>query len=386
MDLDVYFHKSNSNNSKGLVLVIEDSLETGNAIAELLHSYGYESEVVGNVTAAINFLTQKTPDLILSDINLPEHSGSELFNETRRNSIWSEIPFIFISGVAGADLKHNSLSAGADDFLHKPIVPVELKASIEGRLKQYKSRKHNEKSRFENFRKRIIHTLSHEFRTPLVSITTGTELLLDEYKGLNDDQVETLLRSILKGGQRLERLVEDFMIMQQIDIGYAAKSFDQFKCKLSVSELVDLLNIKLRDYVKMQYPNAQLEIAIEPAAELKTMQLYPDQVIDSLFRFIDNGLKFSAPRSKVTVNISSDDNYCVFNIRDWGSGIDDTTSARLKCVKPFEQLNRDIYEQQGCGLGLSIASYFMSLHSAELTIAKAEDGKGTNVHIKMPLD
>ena len=367
------------------VLLIEDSVETANALSELLKNLGYGVDHVSDVKSAITYLTHKIPDVILCDLQLPSKSGEELFLETRKHNLWNEIPFVFITGSNDSSIKSKAIKIGADDLLRKPIDPSELKATLDGKLNNFRFRKEQERVRFDNFKKRIIHTLSHEFRTPLVAITTGTELLIDEYRILQDNQVITLLRSILKGGQRLERLVEDFMVMQQIDIGYAEKSFDQFKCKVPVSELFDLLNIKVSDYIKTQYANPDFQIEIDKSVEHKMLDIYVDQIIDALFRFIDNGLKFSAPNSKVHVNVSLVKKTCLVEIRDWGSGFMGNTNARLKSIQPFEQINRELYEQQGCGLGLSIASYFLSLHQAEVRILKPTDSTGTIIEVKIPL-
>jgi len=67
------------------------------------------------------------------------------------------------------------------------------------------------------FQRRMIETLSHEFRTPLVSINVGSELLLEQQ--LPDEQAKSVLRSIARGGARLQRLVEDFLLVQQIESG-----------------------------------------------------------------------------------------------------------------------------------------------------------------------
>lgn len=376
--------ESDSQIKQPTVLLIEDSEETSAALDILLKSLQFQTQVVSDVKSAIQILTKKVPDIILCDLQLPNHSGMDLFNETRKHSAWSEVPFVFITGSTNVDAKSSSLRLGADDFLKKPIDPSELKATLEGKLKLSQYRKDQEKVRFDNFKKRIIHTLSHEFRTPLVSITTGTELLIDEYKILNDDQVITLLKSILKGGQRLERLVEDFMIMQQIDVGYAEKSFEQYKCKVSVVEICDLLHMKVKDYIKTQYSNPDFQLRIDPRIEFKMLEVYADQVIDALFRFIDNGLKFSAPQSKVHISIAEKEGFCFIEVRDWGSGFAEGSQVALKCVQPFEQINRDVYEQQGCGLGLSIASYFLSLHRADVRIIRPENQTGTVVEIRLP--
>jgi len=260
--------------NRSLVLVVEDSIETGEAISHNLDCIGFNVKLVSSVKAAIEFLTRHSPDIILSDYNLPFKSGLDLFKETRKHPSWSEIPFLFISGDKDEAARDQSLKLGADDFLSKPIVPAELQAIIEGKLIKAKLRQEQEKSRFERFRKRIIHTLSHEFRTPLVSITTGTELLIDEYTALQDEQVKTLLQSILKGGQRLERLVDDFMVMQQIDVGYAEKSYRQFKGIISIRELVEFLEEKFSTDLLLQYPNAEITFNLSESVGSKSLEVF----------------------------------------------------------------------------------------------------------------
>jgi signal transduction histidine kinase len=380
---NLYFNSYRHDNNKGLILLIEDLVETAEAISEYLTLEGFIPRVVGDAKQAIQFLTHEIPDLIISDINLPHRSGLDLFKETRMHPSWREIPFIFISSDNKDETKHLSLSLGADSFLLKPFEPKELKSVVEGKLVQFRNRQETEKTRFNTLKKRIIHTLSHEFRTPLVSITTGTELLIDEYKSLEDEQVQLLLKSILKGGQRLERLVEDFMLMQQIDIGYAAKSFEQCKCILPFSELISGLKNGIEELCNNQYPSAQVEYEISKESENLRVEVFTEQFLDALIRLVDNGLKFSSPDHKVKVQILKKDGDLVFKVRDWGRGISDAKVNLENLIIAFEQLDRERNEQQGCGLGLNIASYFFSLHKAKISLAVPDDGIGAEISIAL---
>ena len=368
---------------KGSILLVEDLPETARAISELLESAGFSAQSVASVKDALNILKNDPPDLIISDLNLPLHSGLDLFHETRSHHNWREIPFVFISGESSEEIRQLGLSLGADSFITKPFQPNDLKAVVEGKLLQSKSRQERERNRFETLKRRIIHTLSHEFRTPLVSITTGTELLLEEYSSLKEEQVQTLLKSILKGGQRLERLVEDFMAMQQIDVGYAARSYDQYKAILPVSEVVDLLQNKTAGLCNGQHLGSTVNFDIDPGVLPLRMEVFPDQFVNAMLRLIDNGLKFSHQEKEVLVKVSKVDQDLVFIIRDWGKGLQNSSLNSEILGQAFEQIDRELNEQQGCGLGLSIASYLLSLHGAECLISAPENDSGTEITIRL---
>jgi hypothetical protein len=67
------------------------------------------------------------------------------------------------------------------------------------------------KQEFDAYRKRVVHTLSHEFRTPLSAINVGIELLMEHRESLDSDRATNVLEAVRRGGQRLERLVRELM-------------------------------------------------------------------------------------------------------------------------------------------------------------------------------
>ena len=78
------------------------------------------------------------PDLILSDIMMPEMNGYELLNAIKQMSSTSDIPFVYLSAKASEDEKIKGLRSGADDYLIKPFSAKELLTVVETRVKSHK--------------------------------------------------------------------------------------------------------------------------------------------------------------------------------------------------------------------------------------------------------
>lgn len=367
------------------ILIVEDQEETALALSEYLKLESFSPIIARDVFSALELIKKQIPDIIISDICMPGKSGIDLFAELKNHPAWSEIPFIILSGKEDESSIHESIKLGCDHYLKKPVNPGELKALILGKLKQTESRKKLEYTKLENFKKRIVHTLSHEFRTPLVSITTGTELLLEERKNLEEEQVQNLLKSILRGGLRLERLVEDFMTIQQIEVGQASDVYQEFATPVTISEFLKKLKEKESFLFSDTYPARTFEIEAQSSCLKIKIDTFMPQLIDSFIRIIDNAYKFSGKQPKCIISvIENEDQNILFSIRDWGSGLPENISSDQEVIEKFTQINRDLNEQQGCGIGLSIASYFIDLHRGKLKVIRPQEKQGLEVQISIP--
>lgn len=372
---------------KAHILFIEDEPSVAETLRDCLELKGFQVSIVEKAKDAIGLLSNLTPDLILSDVNLPDLSGLDLFKQIKANPVWNSIPFLFLSGESTPESVNSALEAGGDYFMKKPIDIDELSSVIQGKLSQSRLKEENTEQRLEAFKRRVVHTLSHEFRTPLVSITTGSELLLEEYDYLDDAQIKNLLTSIYRGGQRLERLVEDFMAVQQMDAGDTEVSFKQFASPIS---LIDVIN-KTQEEVKLRllplYSNLELQLELQEDCRALMLNSCAPQLIDALVRIVDNACKFTLSDKRVVkIVVESINDEVIICIRDWGKGMPLDCSSQLKAVTPFTQIKREIHEQQGCGLGLTIATHYIKLHGGDLKLDRPEDGKGLIVKISLPLD
>jgi PAS domain S-box-containing protein len=114
---------------RGVVLVVEDNPEMSRFIASTL-SDEYRIVKASNGHEALDHVVGERPDLILTDIMMPELSGDELVRQIRRDPTLDPIPIIVLTAKADDALRVGLLEAGAQDYVMKPFSRTELRARV----------------------------------------------------------------------------------------------------------------------------------------------------------------------------------------------------------------------------------------------------------------
>ncbi len=118
------------------ILVVEDEQDMLEVIAYNLERAGHTVLRAGHGRAALEQLDQQIPNLIVSDIMMPQMDGLELCAEVRSRPETALTPFLFVTAKGGAEDKYAGLRAGADDYIVKPFELDDLIARVNGRLEQ----------------------------------------------------------------------------------------------------------------------------------------------------------------------------------------------------------------------------------------------------------
>lgn len=366
---------------KNSVLIVDDNPLIRSVLQNILLHENFEVSVAANGLSALSLLESKNCDIILCDVMMPEMDGYQLLNAVRSQKNLEMIPFIFLTGLDSEAETDKGLRSECDAYLTKPFDPQKLLATLRGRIDRSQSLKKVSEAQKEQFRRRVLQTVSHEFRTPLVAVSTGSEMLIEQLKdGQNIDLSETkkLLEAIYRGGQRLEKLVADFMILQQIELGMAAttQARNARACKVasSVQMAVDgMLSVADENQVDLRIDGEM------PSDQVKVCEM---QLVESIKRLIDNGIKFSMAPNKVLVRVKKHHDEVVISVIDSGPGFN---PAQIKdSVGAFSQIDRDRLEQQGGGLGLAIADKLVSLNNGHLSFDLTDEAGGI-VSIHLPL-
>ncbi len=115
------------------LLIVEDNLEVQNMLSDLLGKM-YNIIIASDGNEGINAAIEHQPDLILSDIMMPNLSGTEMCAKLKRNVQTSHIPIILLTAKSATKYKIEGLETGADDYLTKPFNTKILKARIKNLL------------------------------------------------------------------------------------------------------------------------------------------------------------------------------------------------------------------------------------------------------------
>jgi CheY-like chemotaxis protein len=122
------------------ILVVDDDVETLRLVGLMLQRQGYQVITASNGAQALTLTNAERPDLIVLDIMMPDLDGYEVTREIRSNPRTSQIPILMFTAKSQVDDKVVGYEVGADDYLTKPIHPMELVAHVRSLLGRGKAR------------------------------------------------------------------------------------------------------------------------------------------------------------------------------------------------------------------------------------------------------
>lgn len=106
-----------------LILLVEDNVDMLMMLTQVLKWGGYDVLAGRSGQEGLDLLDQAhpLPDLIISDLSMPDMNGLEFLDSVRHNPAWTHVPFVIMSAHSAADEANEALAHGADDFLVKPF-------------------------------------------------------------------------------------------------------------------------------------------------------------------------------------------------------------------------------------------------------------------------
>ncbi len=118
------------------ILVVDDEADCQTVLAMYLESQGYRVQSATSGIEALSIFESDPPDLVISDVMMPEMDGFEFCRRLRRTRLGQLIPFIFLSGQGEIESKVEGHSIGADDYLVKPFQSEEILAKVKAQLER----------------------------------------------------------------------------------------------------------------------------------------------------------------------------------------------------------------------------------------------------------
>jgi signal transduction histidine kinase len=354
------------------ILVVEDNYHLRMLLDKILSDAGYSVRLAENGKEGLAQLDEATPDLILSDIIMPEMDGYEFYNAVRANPVVELVPFVFVSGKDAHQEILFGKSLGAEDYLTKPFRANELLVVIEARLERARRVQEAAREELQALRNHTVKMLNHELRTPLAVIKGYVDLALQMGDELDPATLAEYLGDVSQGVGRLWALIEDLLQLVEINGGIVAAEF--VRRRERVEDLQPILNDLIEAYdSRAEQTGVKLRVRMPPSLAA----IDGDRVLlaDALNRLLDNAIKFSRRGGKVQVRAESNGGQVIIAITNYGRGIPAEEQPYVFDV--FHQVDRVNYEQQGAGLGLPIAKALIELHGGHIEVENQDDRKCT---------
>jgi signal transduction histidine kinase len=400
-----------TNPDKPAIIVVDDNADMREYLKEVL-SAEYHVILLGTGKQAFDFLSRGYyPDLIISDVMMPEMDGYELTQTIKKSPKFSQIPVILLSARNAVDDKAQGIRLGADDYIEKPFTSRELRTIVAARLQvaqasrelekvlqmrrdspdgkillkasEVESMYHEVDSRNDELRGKNVELeslneqllnftfiASHDLREPLRKIRVFAHRLADHELIKDQGNAKVFVEKILTAAALMNTLFEEVL-------EFSRTSF----LPGGTPELVDL-NERFQRALEQHRDTIKMTKASIECSDLATLKAMPSQVLQLLEHLLSNALKYQ-PKHIPVVKVNGfytqgskiehpgakpDQKYYCLQVIDNGIGFDN--KHKEKIFHLFQRLHGRS-EFSGTGLGLALCQKIMEKHKGFI------DGNGT---------
>lgn len=374
------------------VLVADDDSVMRLLLERLLAGWGYSVVTASDGLAAIR-QAESDPEIqiLLLDWMMPELDGLEVCRRARALARKNYVYILLITSRSGKEDFLDGMSAGADDFLTKPVDADELRVRIraaervislktEVEIQAALSRQLRE---IDEMKTAFIHLTSHELRSPLCIIDGMLELLLRDLPSENE-YLRSLVQAASDSAQRLTGLVEETLKVSRE--GPLLKSL-----KLEEVVAADLVREAVQVVAPFVEKRAQhIESSVQPAHT--ALRMDRNKIKDALINLLMNAIKFTQDGKTIRVSVASEDNGHVrFTVADPGVGVSEADRPHMfeECFSTLNIMHhssgRYEFGTRGIGLGLAIVKQFVELHGGTVGFT-TECGAGSSFYFTLPVN
>jgi signal transduction histidine kinase len=363
-----------------LLLNVDDDDAARYVKSRILRAAGFRVLEASDGATAERLIHERSPELVLLDVKLPDMSGRDLCVRVKANPSTTQMVVLQTSS-SHTDVKNRvaSLDAGADGYLVTPIEPEELVAHVRALLRMRRAESEREKAlqalREADRRKdEFLAMLAHELRNPLAPIRNAVEILrISEDRAVRERARELVGRQV----QHLSRLVDDLLEVSRI----TQRKVVLKRGIVLLSAVMDAAVEVVRGTLEAQAHTLRLAIPGEPLwIDVDAVRL--SQVIGNL---LHNAAKFTPRGGEIALEARWDAQVLEIEVRDNGVGIGEEMLPGVFDL--FSQADRSLERAQGgLGIGLSLVKGLVEMHGGSVEANSDGAGKGSSFIVRLPLE
>ena len=222
----------------------------------------------------------------------------------------------------------------------------------------------------ESARKEFTANVSHELKTPLMSISGYAELMMNGM--VPPDKMQDFSGRIFHESERLSNLVADIIQLSRLDESNSEVPFEE----------VDLYELAEDVESNLKHPAEKKNISLELVGNSEKIQGVRHVLYEMFFNIADNAVRYTENDGHVRIMVGNRKGHPFYCVVDDGIGIPKSEQGRI--FERFYRVDKSHSRQTGgTGLGLSIVKHGATLHHAQIHV-ESEQGQGTRMEIVFP--
>ena len=376
------------NNVKKNSVLIADNEELNLIILDNILNPFYTVYKAYNGFFTIKTASNKLPDLILLDVDLPDMLGFDVLKVLKAQESTRNIPVIFITNTENIEDEEKGLALEASDFIYKPLRSKIIRSRVRNQIQiinQFRELAELHKDledavkaaeKANKAKSAFLAKMSHEIRTPLNAVLGISEVQLHENYLKND--IKEAFSMIYNSGDLLLGIINDILDMSKIETGKLELSVSRYDVYNLVNDTVNLNIIRYRDKPIKFILNAYENIPSFLIGDEVRIKQILNNVLSNAFKYTKEG----EIEMSVKANEENDSVTLLICIRDTGQGMSKDQIEKL--FDEYARFNQEANKMiEGVGLGMSITKSLINLMGGEIHV-ESQTGKGSVFIIRLP--
>lgn len=366
---------------KGDILVVDDLLENGQLLLQMLTEAGYEVRQAINGKQALRAVHYDPPDLILLDIRMPDMDGYQVCEELKNSETTAHIPVIFLSALNESLDKVKAFSLGGADYIAKPFDVTEVLARVKNQLTiaRQQNQLAQQNQELQHLNAELSHSnteleqftsiVSHDLRQPLSSIKANVRRLMLKHWEEATPGIKERIERIDEITDRMNHLIDNLLTYARVG-GTPETDYQSVDCNRLLMQVLNNLQQAIAD--------SQAQITIQ---DLPHLQANPIQLTELFQNLIANAIFYSGDAPpQIAIAATLQETEIHFTVRDRGIGVPE--EAYDSIFQAFKRLNPHS-PQPGTGIGLAICRKIVEAHRGRIWL-ESQVNVGTTFHFTFP--
>lgn len=221
----------------------------------------------------------------------------------------------------------------------------------------------------------FINNMSHEFKTPLATISVATDSLANDKISNNPEKVKYYSHLIKQENLRMKKQIENVLNMSKLERNEVQLFLKETNLRNLIREITESFSLIV----------AQRDgtITQEFTADRYIVKVDEFHISNALINLLDNANKYSPEVPEISVKTKSDNHWYIIEISDKGIGLDSDNKKKI-FEKFFREETGNIHNVKGQGLGLSYVKKIIELHKGQILV-ESHKGKGSTFTLKLPM-